>query len=92
MVELVYTADLKSAGLGIEGSSPSTRTTALLGQLKELIVEQDITKLALLLAAQMQQEGAQRVPYSTLQHLASLCEVEMLNRAMPECAYAEEML
>lgn len=48
------------------------RTTALLGQLKGLIVEQDITKLALLLTARLEQEGAQLVPYSTLQHLASL--------------------
>lgn len=55
-------------------------------------MEQDITKLALLLAARLEQEGAQLVPYSALQHLASLCEVEMLNRTMPECAYAEEML
>jgi uncharacterized protein YlaN (UPF0358 family) len=55
-------------------------------------MDEDITKLALLLAAKMQNEGAQLVPYSALQHLASLCEVEMLNRTMPECAYAEDML
>lgn len=55
-------------------------------------MEQDITKLALLLAARLEQEGATLVPYSALQHLASLCETEMINRTMPECAYAEEML
>jgi hypothetical protein len=55
-------------------------------------MEEDITKLALLLAARMQQEGADLVPYSALQHLASLCEIEMINRTMPECSYAENML
>jgi hypothetical protein len=55
-------------------------------------MEEDITKLALLLAARMQQEGADLVPYSALQHLASLCEIEMINRTMPECAYTENML
>ena len=36
--------------------------------------------------------GIQTVPYSVLQHLAAMCEVEMLNRTMPECSYAEDML
>lgn len=51
-----------------------------------------VKELALQLAAKMEHEGIQDVPYSVLQHLASLCEVEMLNRTMPECAYAEDTL
>ena len=51
-----------------------------------------IKELAMQLAAQLEHEGIQDVPYSVLQHLASLCEIEMLIRTMPECAYAEEML
>ncbi len=32
----------------------------------------------------------QLVPYSLLQQLASAAEIEMINRTMPETAYAED--
>lgn len=44
VVELVYTADLKSAGLGIEGSSPSSRTILKETNMKDKDIRSQLLK------------------------------------------------